>query len=106
MTNKTSVVVVQDTGHDFSKAEKFGVVKPFIIGPVNVFSEERIATLIDWLDREFKDGDYLLMTGSLVLNCAAFSYLMDRFGQVNILVFHNGEQEYRSMNLAKHHKVS
>lgn len=93
------VVLVQDTGHEYDKAEKFGKVLPYIIGPVNIFSNIRLVDLIAWLDANFNKGDYLLMTGSLFLNCIAFNHITKKFGEINVLVFHNGEQTYRSMTV-------
>lgn len=91
---KPIVWVPNSTGHDLSGAEKFGEMKVFHEGPVNVFGSEMPDALTRWLNKS-KKQDYLLLTGAMLANCVAFSHLMNSHGQVKCLIYHQREKAYR-----------
>ena len=96
-----NVFVVQDNGHDVSKAVVFGEIQ-CLFGrdtKINVFAADALARDIREKLGSSEEDDFLLLTGNAVANCIAYAHLMKKFARVNLLIwsFRNGEYERRTI---------
>jgi hypothetical protein len=95
------VFVVHDKGHDLTDARRFGELKIILDGKVNPFDmTSRLTDIRDGL-KEAGPEDYILLSGYALLNVMAAGILMERFGQLNILLFDGLERNYRLRTLTK-----
>lgn len=89
------VHVVNYSGHDLTAASKFGKLVFLTEGRyVNIFDTDN---LILELRRKLKDvhaNDFLLLSGSPVLNTIATMIWMLKFGNINYLIFNSKSREY------------
>lgn len=92
MNNK--VWIVNDAGHDFSCAQKFGELIVLTEGLVNIFDVDRIqATLVQKL-AEFKKDDFLLLTGSTILNVLAVGIIQHKYDFAQVLIYNAKYRKY------------
>lgn len=94
------IFVVNFAGHDFSKAFEYtGLPQEeaqinITEGNVDVFDIHRVVYTIKEKIKQSKEDDYLLLAGSIVLNCIAFSLWLERHGMVNLLIYNSKERCY------------
>lgn len=100
MSNK-KVVVVQDTGHDYSEAEKYGEVTHYALGPINVFSEVKLNQARKWVRENLNKEDSILVCGNTVLNAVIIHEALEKNGEVLLLIYHNKELKYKPIRLEK-----
>lgn len=98
MTNR-KVYVVSDGGHDYSDATRFGEIH---FCTQSVIRKDDVAQMYRELMAGLADAkatDYL-MVGSLTSLCmVAAGILADRFGELHLLVFANGQYVERDLIL-------
>ena len=96
MARKPNVYVTKKLGHDFSDAEQYGnlhVVFPPDLSPFRL----RIASEItdQFLEENPpQEGDFILTSGPATLNMVLSDALLERIGQLEILVFHARDRIY------------
>lgn len=92
---RSTVWVVQNTGHDFSVASDRGeVVFLYDDDKINVFSIDRMTTDIRERLINSSSDDYFIPAGSSVAVCVAFACLMAKHGAVNVLIWSFREEMY------------
>lgn len=92
MNNK--VWIVNDAGHDFSCAQKFGELIVLTEGLVNIFDVDRIqATLVQKL-ADFEKDDFLLLTGSTILNVLAVGIIQHKYDFAQVLIYNAKYRKY------------
>lgn len=93
---KNKVIVPQRAGHSFEKAKEFGDVVELLTGRVSPFNLDilfnRIKKRLD--TEEVKATDFLLMSGPAIVNCLVYAEWFQRFGKVELLLFHARELRY------------
>jgi len=91
------VFIVNDSGHDYSAAEKFGELVPLSTGTVNKYHLTKMLRTFEPLMKDSSPDDYILQSGPSVMNCIACAYFASVHGQLNLLIFRlegNGKQRY------------
>jgi hypothetical protein len=89
------VFVVNYSGHDLSAATKFGkLVFLTESREINVFDTDGLLVDLRTKLAEADDGDFLLLSGSPVLNILASAILLMKYGILNLLIFNSKSREY------------
>ena len=97
----STIWVVSDTGHEYSKAEGRGTLRFLFTGKVNVFASDMLVKEIESKLEEATEEDYLLPSGNAVANCLAFTSLLNRFSKVNVLIFSFKHETYEVRTIRK-----
>ena len=107
--NKAKIYIVNDAGHDFSNAFDYTDL-PRLQAQVNltegsqdIFDTDRMVYTIKQRLKHSLKEDYILLSGSSVLNAIAVGIQMLRFGEVNLLLYNAKERRYvlRTITLEK-----
>ena len=89
------VFVVNYSGHDLSAATKFGkLIFLTESREINVFDTDGLLVDLRMKLKDAEEGDFLLLSGSPVLNILAASVLLMRYGVLNLLIFNSKSREY------------
>jgi len=92
----TKVIVPQRAGHSFDKATEYGEVVELLPGRVSPFNidmlKRRIRKRLD--DIRVTADDYLATSGPAIVNCLVFYEWNQRFGKVELLLFHARDLKY------------
>lgn len=92
-----NVYVINDSGHDFSNAQRFGKLIYMTTGLVNKFNLTRMfRTFLRFLKHSTPD-DYILHSGPTVMNIVACGVFIAMHGRLNLLIWkleENGESQY------------
>lgn len=84
----SKVYIVNYAGYDYSAAAKYGKLVPVTKGTIDIFKEQRLAYDIKQALADFDpDKDYLLFSGSNVINVVASSILLARFFEYKCLIY-------------------
>ena len=89
-----TVWVVNNSGHDMSKASEFGEVVNLTEGRVAVFSSDRIYSELSEKLSGIKPGDYILLSGYALLNVFACIVSLERIRELNVLLYDFNNQAY------------
>ena len=81
------VFVPNKSGHDFSKAERFGRLFYLSEGIVSRLNVNQIHRAFASAMVESRAEDFILITGLNILNSIACSIQAKKFGQVNFLMY-------------------
>lgn len=95
------VFVVNWSGHDFSKAEKYGEIIKLTEGLVNIFNPERLLHfyLTKLKEKKFNFRiDYILISGSPVVNLL-LGIALENYESVNLLIYDAKKANYVERNL-------
>lgn len=93
------VWVVHNRGHDLTEATKYGDITSLVEGNVNVFDlSSRLAEIREKL-REAQEEDFILLSGYALLNVIATGILLEKFGNLKILVFDGVRRDYKLRTL-------
>ena len=91
------VLIVNDSGHDYSAAERFGELVILSTGNIAKFDVTRMhRTFAPELDQSSPD-DFILQSGPSVMNCVACAYFAALHNRLNLLLFRlegNGSNRY------------
>lgn len=96
MTPEAKVYITNDSGLDFSKAEKFGQLVKLTNGPVDVFRPHMIQREVESNIKQFdRSLDYLLVAGAALPVGFAFAWLcVEEGGTVKLLIFDAKKADY------------
>ena len=93
------VYVTNQSGHDFSAAEKFGELVYLSKGKINPFQVTKMyKEFVVHLDSSASE-DYILITGLSVMNSIAVACMAYKHSRINILQWHEGEHRYKSRTI-------
>jgi hypothetical protein len=96
---RPTVWIVNESGHDYDKALEAvpnGELKPLTVGRVNPHQVDRLSDEIaQGIGRYAQPGDYLLISGTPVLNLLAGILWSMRFGDMNLLQWDAKFREYK-----------
>jgi hypothetical protein len=89
------VYVVNFAGHDLTEAVQYGDLRYLTEGKdCNIFDVKQVICNMKEILADADDDDYLLLSGSPVLNIIAFSILVNWLGRINILIFNAKTRTY------------
>lgn len=97
------VFVVNDSGHDFSKAKRFGELVPITQGKINIYQPQRDLIEVEKCLGEFSNKeDYLLLSGNTLGNMlvALTLFVMLKVKSIMLLVYDTKTQDYLQHTVA------
>lgn len=100
MTSK--IWIANATGHDFTAARKFGdELVPITQGRVNIFNVKAMVEEFKTIMEPYEKDDWLLLSGSSIINVIAAGIVLDRYGEVKFLIYDAANKSYipREINM-------
>lgn len=91
------VWLVNEGGHDYQDAERFGRVIPITTDSINPFNPDRLMVIISHRLRVANSEDFLAISGSPMLNALAIAMWIRRFGTCNVLHWSHRDDEYKHL---------
>ena len=95
------VYVVNNTNHDYSKAEQYGELVYITKGKVPIFKTNTVRAMLEKGLVKFTKDDYLLISGPAIVSVMAATILYNNFDTVKFLVFDAKQQDYVVRHLNK-----
>ncbi len=92
---KPTVWLVNESGHEYTDAQKFGSIRAITVSDVNPFNVDRLLWKIAHVVTKLtKREDYLLISGTAILTGLAMSVWLKAHDQCKILQWHARERIY------------
>lgn len=88
------VFVANWGGHDYSDAQRFGTLVPVTSDRVNLFATDRLEMEMQRVLGDANPTDYLLVSGSPVVNTLCAGFLLRRLGRLRLLIWDARGQRY------------
>ena len=95
------VYVVNNTSHDYSKAEQYGELVYVTKGKLPIFKTNTVRAILEKGLVKFTKDDYLLISGPAIVNIMAATILHNKFDTVKFLIFDAKQQDYAVRHLSK-----
>ena len=95
------VYVVNNTNHDYSKAEQYGELVYVTKGKLPIFKTNTVRAMLEKGLVKFSKDDYLLISGPAIVSIMAATILYNNFDTVKFLVFDAKQQDYVVRHLNK-----
>ena len=95
------VYIVNNTNHDYSKAEQYGELVDVTKGNVPIFKTSLLKAILEEGLADFTEDDYLLLAGPAILCVMASTVVFSKFETVKFLVFDAKQQDYVVRHLNK-----
>jgi len=95
------VYVVNNTNHDYSKAEQYGELVYITKGKLPIFKTNTVRAMLEKGLVKFTKDDYLLISGPAIVNVMAATILYNKFDTVKFLIFDAKQQDYVVRHLNK-----
>lgn len=96
--SKRKVYVINRSGHDYSKAEKYGEIIFLSKGSMDKYKVNTIARKFADVMKDSSPEDYLLLTGLTVMSVIAASIFANKHGRINLLI-HRPDNSYASREI-------
>jgi hypothetical protein len=87
--------------YDFGKAEDFGTIMYVTEGIVSIFKPDIMTKQVHKALQDFREEDYLLISGPAILSMITITYLFDRYDTIQTLVHDARLDKYIVRNLSK-----
>lgn len=94
-TRQPVVWVINEGGHDYSKAEEFGRLMPVTMGTVNVFNPDRLMVICGHRLRMAQEADFVVVSGSPTINAIFIAMWLRRFERINLLQWSHRDDSYK-----------
>ena len=91
-----TVFVINDSGHNFEDAKRFGPLVTLTEGQVNPFHTDRLLAFIEGRLSMSKPEDLLLLCGTPILNTIAAVVFHKKHGTLNVLIWDAKRREYKN----------
>jgi len=88
------VYILNNTHHDYSKANRYGKLVDVTKGKVPIFKTSTVRAMLEKGLVDFTKDDYLLLAGPAILSVMASAILFNKFETVKFLVFDAKQQDY------------
>lgn len=89
------VFVANYAGHDLSSATKYGRLEFLTEGRhINIFDTDGLLLELRHKLQNAKENDFLLLSGSPVINSLATMIIFLKFGVINYLIFNSKSRQY------------
>ena len=95
------VYVVNNTHHNYSKAERYGKLVDVTKGKIPIFKTSTVRAMLEKGLAAFTKDDYLLISGPAMVNIMAATLLYNKFDTVKFLIFDAKQQDYVVRHLNK-----
>lgn len=103
MSDRVTIWIVNEAGHDFSKATEAvpnAMIQPLTIGDINPTSFDRLAfNAARGIAKFAKAEDFILISGTPILNAIVVALWIQQFGVCNILQWDARRKKYRRFDL-------
>lgn len=90
----SKVWIVNSAGHNFDAAKQYGELIPLTVGRVNIFNVERLLNEFKGKLASYEKGDWILLSGNVVLNVLAVAIVLAKHGEVRMLLYDVIKKEY------------
>lgn len=97
MTKK--VFVLNNGGHDYTDAERFGDIVFCMDSVVNKWDIAQMYRELSDALMDASAGDYILVSSLTSLCCVAVAIMADQFGEVHLLLYKDGQYIERDLIL-------
>ena len=94
------VWLTNEGGHDYKDAERYGRLMPITTGSINPFNPDRLMVMVSHRLKVADPEDFLVISGSPILNALALAMWLERFGQCNALLWSHRDKAYKHLNLS------
>lgn len=94
--------IVNVAGHDFSDARRFAdELIPLTEGRVNIFNVKALVDEFKTKMESYEKEDWLLLSGSSVINIVASQIVMEKHGELKLLIYDAANRSYipRDINM-------
>lgn len=92
---KTTVWIVNEAGHNYTSAERYGELKRLTQGDVNPLAVDRLAYhLARGIVKFTKADDYLLISGTPTINAVALVLWLQTHKKARLLQWNAVKQDY------------
>jgi hypothetical protein len=95
------VYVVNNTNHDYSKAEQYGELVYVTKGKLPIFKTNTVRAMLEKGLVKFSKDDYLLISGPAIVSVMAATILYSKFDTVKFLIFDAKQQNYVARHINK-----
>lgn len=85
------VFICNQSGHDFSPAERYGSLEYVTKGMINRFSVNYMARAWASALQRSKPNDYILITSLTILTCIGCAIFGHLHSSINLLIYRNGK---------------
>lgn len=85
------VFIANQSGHDFSPAERYGTLFYATKGLINRFSVNYMARTWAAALKDSKPNDYILVTSLTILTCIGCAIFGHLHGSINLLIYRNSK---------------
>ena len=96
----TRVYVSNFAGHDYADAQRFGELRPITMGFISFQSLDRVKFQIAEGIRDSRPEDFLVLSGTNIVNVLAALLWMSMHGKVRILNYDKSTHKYREIVLS------
>jgi hypothetical protein len=93
------VWVVNEGGHNYDPARKFGRLMPLTTGNINHFNLDRLMVTLAPRLKSAEQEDYLLISGTPILNALVVAMWLTRFPRANLLQWSAMKMDYVPIHL-------
>jgi hypothetical protein len=102
----SKVYLVNEAGHDFSSATKFGELVSITIGNINIKRPDRDLYTIKEVLQEYTKDDYILLSGNIFANIMVISHLLleHKSKSLKLLIYNAKSHDYIEHILAYNNK--
>ena len=83
----TNVYIVNNSGHDFSKAEQFGKLVVLSEGLIDPYKVTGMFRKFSVAMKDSKPTDWILHSGPAVMNCIACGIFAHKHSRINLLIW-------------------
>jgi hypothetical protein len=95
------VYIVNESGHDFSDAERFGRLVTMTFGSVDKLKVTEMFRLFSDAMEFSTPKDYLLQSGPGIINMIAAGFFASKHGLLNLLIWDEGRYIKRTLVFRK-----
>lgn len=103
----STVWIVNRAGHNYHLSARWGTPRALTDGYVSLGSLDRILFTLAEGIKQSEPGDWLLLSGLMMLNASAAALWVKKHGQINLLIWdqkaNNRAGGYRELRLASDH---
>lgn len=88
------VFILNNDLHNYAKAEKYGPFVNVTEGKMPIFKTSQVKAILKERLKDFKEEDFLLISGPAILVIIATQLLFLKYDMVKFLLFDAKEQDY------------
>lgn len=97
----TNVFILNNIGHDYSEAEKYGELRTATAGNLPIFYTTQMINILKNGLEDFDKEDFLLLSGPAVVGAMATQLILSRFDSVKVLIYDAKNQSYVARHISK-----